>query len=87
MLVTGKNQQFTAVQRWNVCTGGGGYTKPNVARCWAYETSVLVDSEIDEHIPPNIYYEYYLPDRKINIELNKDLINRNTATVKSCIIC
>jgi acetoin utilization deacetylase AcuC-like enzyme len=22
-------------------TGGGGYTKHNVARCWAYETAVL----------------------------------------------
>lgn len=31
----------------NVClqvTGGGGYTKENVARCWAVETGVLLDT-------------------------------------------
>ncbi|CAI9105566.1 OLC1v1004514C2 [Oldenlandia corymbosa var. corymbosa] len=27
-------------------TGGGGYTKENVARCWAFETGVLLDTEL-----------------------------------------
>jgi hypothetical protein len=27
-------------------TGGGGYTKENVARCWAVETGVLLDTEL-----------------------------------------
>ena len=27
-------------------TGGGGYTKENVARCWTVETGVLVDTEL-----------------------------------------
>lgn len=27
-------------------TGGGGYTKENVARCWAVETGVLLESEL-----------------------------------------
>ncbi len=31
--------------------GGGGYTVKNVARCWAYETSILVDQEICNEIP------------------------------------
>ena len=26
--------------------GGGGYTIRNVARCWTYETSVALNSEI-----------------------------------------
>lgn len=26
--------------------GGGGYTMNNVARCWAYETAVLLDQDI-----------------------------------------
>lgn len=26
--------------------GGGGYTIRNVARCWTYETSVALDTEI-----------------------------------------
>ncbi|XP_015775327.1 PREDICTED: histone deacetylase 3-like [Acropora digitifera] len=33
--------------------GGGGYTIKNVARCWAYETSLLVDQEISSEIPYN----------------------------------
>lgn len=28
--------------------GGGGYTLRNVPRCWAYETSVALDVEIDD---------------------------------------
>lgn len=27
-------------------TGGGGYTKENVARCWTVETGVLVDTPL-----------------------------------------
>lgn len=27
-------------------TGGGGYTKQNVARCWTVETGVLVDKDL-----------------------------------------
>ncbi len=37
------------VKSYNVPTlvlGGGGYTMRNVARCWAYETSILLDKEI-----------------------------------------
>lgn len=27
-------------------TGGGGYTKENVARCWTVETGALLDTEL-----------------------------------------
>jgi histone deacetylase 1/2 len=27
-------------------TGGGGYTKENVARCWTVETGILLDTEL-----------------------------------------
>ena len=30
----------------NIQIGGGGYTLRNVPRCWAYETSVLLDTPI-----------------------------------------
>jgi acetoin utilization deacetylase AcuC-like enzyme len=30
--------------------GGGGYTIRNVARCWSYETSLLLDTKIDDSI-------------------------------------
>lgn len=33
--------------------GGGGYTPRNVARCWAYETGLLVDTEMPTEIPYN----------------------------------
>eukprot|EP00891_Asterochloris_glomerata_P007122 jgi/Astpho2/7122/e_gw1.00110.3.1_t len=41
-------------------TGGGGYTKKNVARCWTYETAVLLGREEDvaEPIPPNRYISH-----------------------------
>lgn len=47
--------------------GGGGYTIRNVARCWAYETSVLLDTEIPNEIPYNDYFEYYAPDFKLHL--------------------
>ena len=31
--------------------GGGGYTVRNVARCWTYETSLLVESDISNELP------------------------------------
>ena len=31
--------------------GGGGYTIKNVARCWCYETGVLLDEELQGNLP------------------------------------
>jgi len=57
--------------------GGGGYTIRNVARCWAYETSVLLDLEIPNEIPFNDYFEYYAPDFELHLTPeNKE--NQNT---------
>ena len=42
------------VRSFNVPTlvlGGGGYTVRNVARCWTYETSLLIDSDISNELP------------------------------------
>lgn len=47
--------------------GGGGYTVRNVARCWAYETSVLLNAPIDNDIPFNDFFEYYAPDFKLHL--------------------
>eukprot|EP01133_Synstelium_polycarpum_P012386 gene12386-14532_t len=46
--------------------GGGGYTVRNVARCWTYETSVLVDTEISNELPFNDYIQYYSPDFQLH---------------------
>lgn len=47
--------------------GGGGYTVRNVARCWAYETSVLLNHDMGEEIPYNDFFEYYAPDYKLHL--------------------
>lgn len=43
-------------------TGGGGYTKENVARCWAVETGVLLETDLPDEIPDNEYIKYFAPD-------------------------
>ncbi|CAK0785511.1 hypothetical protein CVIRNUC_008721 [Coccomyxa viridis] len=58
-------------------TGGGGYTKQNVARCWAAETALLVDEQISADLPPNDYYEYFAPDFRINVPPRKQMDNNN----------
>eukprot|EP01138_Halocafeteria_seosinensis_P005266 gb/GECG01005384.1/.p1 GENE.gb/GECG01005384.1/~~gb/GECG01005384.1/.p1 ORF type:complete len:420 (+),score=34.60 gb/GECG01005384.1/:1-1260(+) len=50
-----------------IVLGGGGYTIRNVARCWAYETAVLLDQELPDAIPPNDYAEFYRPDYKLHL--------------------
>jgi histone deacetylase 1/2 len=61
--------------------GGGGYTIRNVARCWAYETAVLLDKpDVPNDIPYNDYYEYYAPD--YNLHLGPEpMENLNTKSV------
>ena len=52
--------------------GGGGYTIRNVARCWAYETAVVlgVEAELPEALPFNDYFEYYGPDYMLTVPAN-----------------
>jgi histone deacetylase 1/2 len=47
--------------------GGGGYTLRNVARCWAYETSLLLEHKLPDEIPYNDFYEYFGPDFTLHI--------------------
>jgi histone deacetylase 1/2 len=47
--------------------GGGGYTVRNVARCWTYETSVLLNTSIPNELPYNDFFEYYAPDFKLHL--------------------
>jgi len=57
--------------------GGGGYTIRNVARCWAYETSVLLEEPIENNIPFNDYYEYYAPDFELHLKPDPSMANAN----------
>ncbi len=49
-LFTGHGECVEFLAKYNLpmlVLGGGGYTIRNVARCWAYETAVLLGEEID----------------------------------------
>merc|ERR1719201_2566480 len=59
-------------------TGGGGYTKNNVARCWAYETAVLLDTKLDNNLPENDYYEYFGPQYTLKTRPHQAIENMNT---------
>lgn len=60
--------------------GGGGYTIRNVSRCWAYETGVLVDTELPNDLPYNEYYEFFGPDYTLhpNLSHNTHIPNQNS---------
>mmetsp|Transcript_31357 Transcript_31357/g.54510 ORF Transcript_31357/g.54510 Transcript_31357/m.54510 type:complete len:214 (-) Transcript_31357:211-852(-) len=70
LTLKGHAERVRYTKSFNVPTlvlGGGGYTIRNVARCWAYETSVLLDTELPDEIPYNDYFEYYAPDYKLHL--------------------
>eukprot|EP01097_Dermamoeba_algensis_P009230 TRINITY_DN6434_c0_g1_i1.p1 TRINITY_DN6434_c0_g1~~TRINITY_DN6434_c0_g1_i1.p1 ORF type:complete len:439 (+),score=66.82 TRINITY_DN6434_c0_g1_i1:84-1400(+) len=58
--------------------GGGGYTIKNVARCWTYETSLLLNKEISNEIPYNDYFEYFGPSFQLHPPINSHIDNLNT---------
>jgi histone deacetylase 1/2 len=39
----------------------------NVARCWTYETAVLVGQQVADVLPYNDYYEYFGPDFRLHL--------------------
>jgi acetoin utilization deacetylase AcuC-like enzyme len=63
-----------------IVLGGGGYTIENVARCWTYQTSVLLNQDIGNDIPEyNEFYSYYKDDNyKIHFEPKKLYQNMNS---------
>ncbi|KJE97488.1 histone deacetylase-3 [Capsaspora owczarzaki ATCC 30864] len=60
--------------------GGGGYTIRNVARCWTYETSLLVDTTVSNDLPFNDYLEYFAPDFTLHPDTNTRVENENSRT-------
>ncbi|MBA0587596.1 histone deacetylase 9 isoform X3 [Gossypium hirsutum] len=68
--IDGHAECVKIVKKFNLpllVTGGGGYTKENVARCWTVETGVLLDTELPNEIPENEYIKYFAPDCLLNI--------------------
>jgi histone deacetylase 3 len=58
--------------------GGGGYTIRNVSRCWAYETSVILQEPLDNHIPDNPYMDHFAPDFTLHPTISTRIDNLNT---------
>ncbi|OAP05628.1 hypothetical protein AXX17_AT3G38300 [Arabidopsis thaliana] len=70
MHFTGHAECVKFVKKFNLpllVTGGGGYTKENVARCWTVETGILLDTELPNEIPENDYIKYFAPDFSLKI--------------------
>ncbi|XP_063687934.1 histone deacetylase 3-like [Bolinopsis microptera] len=63
-----------------IVLGGGGYTIRNVARCWAYETSLLLDTPISNDLPCTDYFEYFAPDYTLHPDTTTKIENQNTRT-------
>lgn len=66
-------------------SGGGGYTLRNVPRCWTYETSLMLDTEIPNEIPLDYdYFEYFCPEYKIHMSIsNMENLNTNEELEKT----
>jgi len=46
--------------------GGGGYSLRNVARCWTYETAVVLGQDLKDALPFHRYYDYYGPEYRLH---------------------
>eukprot|EP00741_Cyanophora_paradoxa_P008400 tig00001307_g8127.t1 len=60
-----------------VVVGGGGYNIRNVARCWTYETSVLLGQDVSPELPFNDYWHYFGPDFKLHVPQSPHMENLN----------
>ncbi|URE13853.1 Neutral alkaline invertase [Musa troglodytarum] len=85
--IEGHSECVKFVKKFNLpllVTGGGGYTKENVARCWTVETGVLLDADLPNEIPENEYIKYFAPDYTLKIP-NGNMENLNSKSYLSTI--
>lgn len=79
--IKGHGECVKYVKSFNVpmlVLGGGGYTIRNVARCWAYETSLLLDTPVSNDLPYSDHFEYYAPDFTLHPPFTARVDNLNT---------
>ncbi|CAF2751601.1 unnamed protein product [Rotaria sp. Silwood2] len=76
----GKCVSFVMEQNLPVLVvGGGGYTVKNVARCWTYETSLILNEQLSNDIPFHDYIEFFAPDCQLHPNLfNPKIENGNS---------
>ena len=80
----GHGEAVEFIKKFNVpllVTGGGGYTKHNVARCWTYETALLLGIKIPDHLPVTDYNDYFGPDFNLNVAAHKVMEDCNSKQV------
>lgn len=58
--------------------GGGGYRVSSVARCWAYETGILTDTQMADELPSSVYHQFFAPDYRLHPPLTGQIQNLNT---------
>jgi histone deacetylase 1/2 len=76
----GHGEAVAYLQRFGLpllVTGGGGYTKHNVARCWAYETGLLLGERLPEALPMTDYHEYYAPGYSLDVAAHRHAEDAN----------
>ena len=81
LTIKGHGKCVEFIKKYNIpllLVGGGGYTIRNVARCWTYETSVALDTEVPNELPYNDYFEYFGPDFKLHISPS-NMTNTNSS--------
>lgn len=61
-------------------TGGGGYTKSNVSRCWTRETAALLEKELCEDIPEHDFYYQYYSDGEYKLKVTPTFAIENLNT-------
>jgi len=77
----GHGQCVKLIKEWGLpllILGGGGYTIRNVARCWANETGILLNQELDNNLPLNDYYELLGKDKRLHFDPKPDSKDENT---------
>lgn len=75
-----------------ILSGGGGYVPENVARCWAYESSVVLGKRIDENLPDNLVYSheysdkrfFYNPENTFGITKDSNRSSDISAIIEAC---
>ncbi|KAJ6249079.1 histone deacetylase hos2-related [Anaeramoeba flamelloides] len=60
--------------------GGGGYTPKNVAKCWAYETGILVgQNNLNDQLPETVYSSYFGENNHLyTLDSKTDFKDQNT---------
>jgi len=81
LTIDGHGECVKFMKKFNIpmmVLGGGGYTVRNVARCWTYETSIIVGETISDDLPYSEYIEFFGPDYTLRPDTSRVMENQNS---------